>query len=86
MCQALLALEIEELNKVDKSVCPCGDYLLGVGDSVKVLLMLTGEIELEGKRIQLERGGRLQLQFVGLRREGSNEKSHTGKDLKEVRE
>ena len=56
MCQALLALEIEELNKVDKNVCPRGDYLLEVGDSVKVLLMLTGKNRVGRKKNTVGKG------------------------------
>ena len=28
-------------QSIDENVCPCGDYLLEVGDSVKVVLILT---------------------------------------------
>lgn len=89
MCQALLALEIEELNKVDKNVCPRGDYLLGVGASVKMLLMLTGKNRVGRKKNTVGKARETSTTVCSFKegiREGSNEKSHTGKDLKEVRE
>lgn len=55
-------------SKTEKNVCPLGDYLLGMGDSVKKVLMLIGQNRVEKKKIQLARGGRLPWQLVILNR------------------
>ena len=38
-------------QSINENVCPHGDYLLGVGDSVKVVLMLTENNRVGTKRI-----------------------------------
>lgn len=63
MCLPLWALGIEELTR-DKNLFPLGDYLLPMGKSVKMVLMLVEKNRVGKKKIQLERGRRLQLQFV----------------------
>lgn len=61
---ASAGLRDRRANKIAQNVFPHGDYLLPTGKSVKMVLMLVEKNRVGKKKIQIERGGRVQMQFV----------------------
>lgn len=50
LCAGPVGLRVRTANKTDTHVCPHGGYLLEMGDSVTMVLILERKIVLERKR------------------------------------
>lgn len=61
---ASLGLRDRTGNQIDKNVFLPGDYLLPMGEGVKMVLTLVERNRVGKKKMQLEMGGKFQLQFV----------------------